>query len=117
MSGGGSIDANGLFTAGTTAGSFTVTANAESINGSTGFTVTPLVVSGSTVFSAYFSNGTGSGLDDDLSAYSWTAAIGTGGELDSTRANAPGDVGVSQGVTNTIGVPLVPGESTSGGFA
>ena len=121
VSGGGSIDANGFFTAGTTAGSFTVTANAESINGSTGFTVTPVVVSGSTLFSAYFNNGAGSGGNDDATPYNWTAAIGTGGVLDSTIANAADDaeVGVSQGVTTegtNSGVPLVAGESTKGGF-
>lgn len=118
VSGGGSIDGNGLFTAGTTAGSFTVTASAASINGTTGFTVTPVVVSGSTVFSAYFNNGTGTGGDDDASAYNWTAAIGTGGVLDSTIANAADDanVGVSQGTTNGAGVPVVAGESTIAGF-
>jgi hypothetical protein len=121
VSGGGSIDGNGLFTAGTTAGSFTVTANAESINGSTSFNVLPPVVSGSTVFSAYFNNGTGTGGDDDATPYNWTAAIGTGGVLDSTIPNATDDanVGVSQGVTTegaNAGVPLVAGESTKGGF-
>ena len=85
-----------------------------SAGGMDGFTLAE--VPDSNVFSAYFNNGSGSGGDDNASTYNWTAAIGTGGVLDGTITGAPAQVGVSQGVTNSAGVPTISSQSTSGGF-
>jgi hypothetical protein len=67
-----------------------------------------------TVFSAFFNNGSGSSGDKNSSVYNWTSAIGSNGALDNTLADAPAQVGVSQGTT--FGVPLLSGQSTSSGF-
>jgi subtilisin family serine protease/PKD repeat protein len=112
VSGGGTINSlNGLFTAGSTAGGpFTVTAASGSLVGTTTVTVTE--VPATSVFAAHFNNGTGSGGDDLAGLYNWNGAIGTAGALVTTI----GHVAVSQGATDTAGVPLVSGQSTSGGF-
>lgn len=68
------------------------------------------------VFSAYFNNGSGSSGDKNASVYNWTSAIGSSGIQDNTLTGAPAQVGVSQGGTNTVGVPVVSGQSTSAGF-
>jgi hypothetical protein len=69
-------------------------------------------VSGETVFSNYFNNGTGLGGDNLASDHNWNGSIGTAG----ADVTAIGNVGVSQGVTNASGVPVVSGISTIGGF-
>ena len=112
VSGGGTINYfSGLFTADSTAGGpFTVTALSGAITGTTSVTVTE--VPATSVFAAHFNNGTGSGGDDLAGLYNWNGAIGTAGALVTTIGN----VAVSQGATDTTGVPLVSGQSTSGGF-
>jgi hypothetical protein len=112
VSGGGTINSSGLLTAGHVPGSFTVTASASGVTGSTGFTIQQ--APGVSEFSAFFNNGTGSTTDKAASLYNWNGAIGTSGTLFTTLAN----VAVSQGVTTSGtngGVPLVTG-STSASF-
>ncbi len=110
VSGGGAIDANGLLAVGTETGTFTVSASAEGVTGHASFTVAP--VTGFTVFSAFFNNGTGQAGDKAAAAYNWAAAVGASG----TIVNSPSSVaGVSQGNT-TPAVPVIAGASTSGGF-
>ncbi|MBL9131263.1 MAG: hypothetical protein JNG86_08695, partial [Verrucomicrobiaceae bacterium] len=65
-------------------------------------------------FTAFFNNGSGSGGDDNASAYGWQAAIGTSGAVDATLA-LPHSTGVSQGTTSPP-VPIISGASTSSGF-
>lgn len=67
---------------------------------------------GATTFSQFFNNGTGTGGDNLASAHNWNGAIGTAG----ADVTTIGNVGVSQGVTSTLGVPVVSGISTTAGF-
>jgi hypothetical protein len=110
VSGGGTIDSAGLLAVGTENGSFTVSAEAESLAGNATFNVSP--VTGVTTFSAFFNNGTGSAGDKTAAVYNWAAAVGA----PATIINSPATVaGVSQGANNPQ-VPLVTDASTPAGF-
>jgi hypothetical protein len=65
-----------------------------------------------TTFSQYFNNGTGASGDKTAAVYNWNSGIGSSGTL---NTGLPA-VGVSQGATNTAGVPTITGESTNAGF-
>lgn len=75
---------------------------------------------GTTTFSQFFNNGTGTGGDDDASAYNWSGAYGSGATVDVTNSTATdgASVGVSQGTTvgggAGQGVPNVTGTTSSG---
>lgn len=80
---------------------------------SASFLLAATVAQGNTTFSAFFNNGTvGSSGDKTAAVYNWSVSVGSAG----TIVNSPATVaGVSQGVTNTTGVPVVTG-STAAGF-
>ncbi len=69
-----------------------------------------------TTYTQYFNNGTlGSSGDKTLAVYNWSAAAGTSGTVHT--GGAVTNFAVSQGTTNTLGVPVVAGNSTAAGFA
>ena len=125
VSGGGTINGSGLFTAGSTAGGpYTVTAASGGVSGTASVTVTntpPVITSGptatqSTITDAQTStlNVTASDADGDTLSYSWSATGGSVSGTGPTAVYTPPRVTVTTVYSVTVTVSDGRGGSASG---